>query len=168
MTDAADTRDGAAPDRADVARQTGHADGADADIRALSGALRQGIGRVRRRLIALRAQGELGDAAVSVLSRIRKLGPMSLTALSEDARVTPASMSQAVNRLAAGDYLTREPDPSDGRRVLFTLTEAGRRAEAVSTARGVAWLEAHLAAATPEDRAVLARAAELLNGIADD
>jgi len=134
---------------------------------ALSAALRSSIGRVYRRFRALRAQGELGDAAMSVLTRLRKEGPQSLTALSDDARVTPSSMSQVVNRLERGGYLMRGADPADGRRVLFHLTAEGERIERASVARSRAWFDDHLAALTPADRAVLVRAAEILQRIAD-
>ena len=76
-------------------------------------------------------------------------------------------MSQVVNRLESGGYLTRHPDPVDGRRVLFRLTEAGRRTEHASIARSRDWFDAQLAAATPEERATLARAAEILVRISE-
>jgi len=136
-------------------------------IDELSQQLRTGIGRVYRRFRALRATDELGDAAMSVLTRVRKEGPQTLTALSDDARVTPSSMSQTVNRLTAGGYLVRSADPTDGRRVLFELTESGRRTERESIARGRAWFEGELTRATDEERAVLLRAAGILERIAD-
>ncbi len=139
----------------------------DPGVADLSAQLRSAVGRVYRRFRALRAHGELGDAAVAVLTRLRKAGAQSLTELSAEARVTPSSMSQTVNRLAVGGYLERRDDPSDGRRVLFHLTEVGRRVEAEGIARSRAWFDRELASATPEERAVLARAAAILQRIAD-
>jgi DNA-binding MarR family transcriptional regulator len=133
----------------------------------LSAALRTAIGRVYRRFRALRAQGELGDAAMSVLTRLRKEGTQTLTQLSDDARVTPSSMSQVVNRLEQGGFLVRSADPADGRRVLFHLTDEGRRIEHESIARSRAWFDGHLEALSDADRAVLARAAEILHRVAD-
>jgi DNA-binding MarR family transcriptional regulator len=133
----------------------------------VSAALRTAIGRVYRRFRALRAQGELGDAAMSVLTRLRKEGTQSLTELSDDARVRPSSMSQLVNRLAQGGYLVRGPDPDDGRRVLFHLTDEGRRIEHEGVARSRAWFDGHLDAMTSEERVVLARAAAILQRVAD-
>ncbi|MGN6324647.1 MarR family winged helix-turn-helix transcriptional regulator [Pseudolysinimonas sp.] len=133
----------------------------------LSQRLRTAVGRLYRRFRALRAHDELGDAALAVLSRVRKEGPQTLTALSGEARVTPSSMSQTVNRLTAGGYLVRAADPDDGRRVLFHLTESGRRVEGESVARSRAWFRAELVAATDHERAVLAEAAEILRRIAD-
>jgi DNA-binding MarR family transcriptional regulator len=139
----------------------------DDEIAELSARLRGAVGRVYRRFRTLRAHGELGDAAMAVLTRVRKAGPQSLTELSDEARVTPSSMSQTVNRLADGGYLERRDDPTDGRRVLFHLTDAGRGIEAEGIARSRAWFDGELAAATPADREALARAAEILLRIAD-
>jgi DNA-binding MarR family transcriptional regulator len=138
----------------------------DTESPALDVELRQAVGRVYRRFRALRAPGELGDGALEVLKRLRREGPLSLGRLADEARVTPASMSQTVNRLAAGGFITRAADPDDGRRVLFHLTEDGRRIENATLARGRAWFADAVAACTSEERAVLAEAAVLLDRIA--
>lgn len=137
------------------------------DIAELSQSLRSAVGRVYRRFRALRAQGELGDAAMAVLTRLRKDGPRSLTELSDDAQVTPPSMSQVVNRLEKGGLVVREADTVDRRRVLFHLTDAGRRVEAESTARGRSWFDAQLVGMSADDRDVLERAARILHRVAD-
>lgn len=143
------------------------ADANSDELAELSAGLRAGIGRVYRRFRALRAHDELGDAAMGVLTRLRKAGPQSLTELSDEAHVTPSSMSQTVNRLAAGGYLERRGDPADGRRVLFHLTPEGERIEAEGTARGRAWFEGELLALDERQRAVLSEAAGLLLRIAE-
>jgi DNA-binding MarR family transcriptional regulator len=51
--------------------------------------------------------------------------PQTLTELSEHDRVSPASMSQTVNRLTSAGYAVRTRDPSDGRKVLFSATAEG-------------------------------------------
>lgn len=146
----------------------GAARGDDRDeIAELSAVLRDGIGRVYRRFRTLRAHDELGDAAMGVLARLRKAGPQSLTELSTEARVTPSSMSQTVNRLAAGGFLERRDDPDDGRRVLFHLTPEGRRVEAEGIARSRAWFEGELGALDARERAALAEAAGILQRIAE-
>ena len=73
----------------------------------LSAELRTAVGRVHRRFRSERLDGELGDAALSVLLQLRRFGPRGLTELSEHARVTPGSMSQTVNRLTSAGYGTR-------------------------------------------------------------
>ncbi len=133
----------------------------------LGAEVRAAIGRLYRRFRADRADGDLGDAAMGVLTRLHKQGPQTLKALSEHDRVTPASMSQIVNRLASAGWVVRESDPGDGRRVLFTATPAGSELVLVDRAKRRAWLDTRLSELGEEDRAVLSRAAVLIQHIAD-
>ena len=133
----------------------------------LGGQLRAAVGRLYRRFRSERPEGSLGDAALAVLTRLHKRGPQTLTELSEHDRVSPASMSQTVNRLTAAGYAVRTPDPGDGRKVLFVATAAGDELASATRAQRNAWLDARLRALSAEDRAVVARAAALLSRIAD-
>lgn len=147
------------------ARRVGPGDGsADGD---LGGELRSAVGRLYRRFRSERPEGGLGDAALAVLTRLHKHGPQTLTELSEHDRVSPASMSQTVNRLTAAGYAVRSPDRADRRKVLFSATAAGDELARAARARRNAWLDERLGALSAEDRAVLARAVALLRGIAD-
>src|SRR6202012_3675797 len=112
-------------------------------------------------------EGSLGDAALEVLTRLHKAGPQTLTELSELARVSPASMSQTVNRLTSAGYAVRTRDPDDRRKVLFSATAEGDELAGAARARRSAWLDQRLQALSAEDRAVIARAAALLASIAD-
>src|ERR1700728_4225798 len=90
--------------------QPAAAEGAD-----LGGQVRAAIGRLYRRFRSERPEGSLGDGALEVLTRLHKHGPQTLTELSEHDRVSPASMSQTVNRLTSAGYAVRARDPGDGR-----------------------------------------------------
>lgn len=133
----------------------------------LSAELRTAVGRVHRRFRSERLDGELGDAALSVLLQLRRFGPRGLTELSEHARVTPGSMSQTVNRLTEGGLAVRTPDPDDGRRVLFTPTPEGARLAAETNAPSVAWLDSQLDRLTAHERSVLLEASAIMQRIAD-
>jgi DNA-binding MarR family transcriptional regulator len=133
----------------------------------LGGKLRSAVARLYRRFRSERPEGSLGDAALAVLSRLQKHGPQTLTALSEHDRVSPASMSQTVNRLTSAGYAVRRPDPGDGRRVLFSATAEGDELASAAREQRNAWLDEQLRALSAEDRAVIARATALLNSIAD-
>lgn len=133
----------------------------------LGGQLRSAVGRLYRRFRSERPDGGLGDAALEVLTRLYKRGPQTLTELSDHDRVSPASMSQTVNRLTSAGYAVRSRDPADGRKVLFSTTAEGDQVARAAQARRSAWLDQQLQALSPEDRAVIARAAELLHAIAD-
>jgi DNA-binding MarR family transcriptional regulator len=141
-----------------------HANDEEAD---LGGQVRSAVGRIYRRFRSERPEGELGDSALDVLTYLHKHGPQTLTELSEQARVSPASMSQTVNRLTSSGYAVRTRDPGDGRKVLFSATGEGDELASAARAQRNAWLDEQLHALSAEDRAVLARAAALLNSIAD-
>src|SRR5271165_6015505 len=64
-----------------------------------------------------------------VLSALRRQGPpFQLTpgALLRATLVTSGTMTNRIDRLAAADLVRREPDPSDKRGVLVTLTDQGQ------------------------------------------
>ena len=137
------------------------------DTRQLGADLRTAIVQLYSRFRSVRPNGEIGDAALWALTQLEKRGPLALTELSTAARVTPGSMSQTVNRLTEGGYAVRSRDPADGRRVLFTATPQGCVVVADARSRRHGWLNGHLDALDPADRAVLARAAAILRTIAE-
>jgi DNA-binding MarR family transcriptional regulator len=141
--------------------------GAETEGTELGGEVRSAIGRIYRRFRSERPEGSLGDAALAVLSRLQKHGPQTLTELSEQDRVSPASMSQTVNRLTSAGYAVRTPDPGDRRKVLFRATAEGAELARAARAQRNAWLDQRLQALSAEDRAVIARATALLSRIAD-
>jgi DNA-binding MarR family transcriptional regulator len=133
----------------------------------LGAQVRSAVGRLYRRFRNERPVGSLGDAALDVLTRLHKHGSQTLTALSEHYRVSPASMSQIVNRLTSAGYAVRTRDPEDGRKVLFSATEEGDELAGAARAQRNAWLDDRLRALSADDRAVIARAAGLFISIAD-
>jgi DNA-binding MarR family transcriptional regulator len=133
----------------------------------LGGQVRSAVGRLYRRFRSERPEGGLGDAALAVLTRLHKHGPQTLTELSEHDRVSPASMSQTVNRLTSAGYAVRTRDPDDRRKVFFSATAEGDELARAARAQRNAWLDQRLQALSAEDRAVIARATALLSSIAD-
>jgi DNA-binding MarR family transcriptional regulator len=129
--------------------------------------LRSAIPRLYRRFRSERPEGGLGDTALAVLTHLHKFGPQTLTELSAHDRVSPASMSQTVNRLTSAGYAIRTRDPDDRRKVLFSTTPEGDQLASATRAQRNAWLDRQLQALSAEDRAIIARAAALLSSIAD-
>ena len=140
---------------------------AEAEGTDLGGQVRSAVGRLYRRFRSERPDGSLGDTALAVLTRLHKHGPQTLTELSEHDRVSPASMSQTVNRLTSAGYAVRTGDPDDRRKVLFSTTAEGDELASAARAQRNAWLDQRLQALSAEDRAVIARATALLSKIAD-
>jgi DNA-binding MarR family transcriptional regulator len=137
------------------------------DETALGGRVRSAVGRIYRRFRTERPEGTLGDTALDVLTWLDKVGPQTLTQLSDRGNVAPASMSQSVNRLTSSGYAIRTPDPSDRRKVLFSTTPEGASLARDTRTRRNSWLDVRLQALSPDDQKAIARACELLGEIAD-
>jgi DNA-binding MarR family transcriptional regulator len=92
---------------------------------------------------------------------------MSLSDLAETAKVTLGSMSQTVRRLEQLAYVTKSRGTEDRRKVLFSLTEAGRAAATASRRHRRDWLNGRLADFTAAERDDVLRVSALLLRIAD-
>jgi DNA-binding MarR family transcriptional regulator len=61
-------------------------------------------------------------------------GSLSLSQIGERLQVTPATVTNAIDRLEADDLVRRLPHPSDARSTLAEITARGRRTVAAATA----------------------------------
>ncbi len=136
------------------------------DLATEASALRMATFRLARRLRAERAIDSMSDAQFAVLGGLRVVGPLTLGELAERERVTPPSMNRTVNCLEEAGYITRTADTEDRRKVNITLTDAGDAVVDETIRRRDAWLEGALAALSPDDRSLVARAAEILREVA--
>jgi DNA-binding MarR family transcriptional regulator len=98
------------------------------------------VGRLRRRLHEAYDAEELSIAQVSVLSRLDKDGPASVTELAAAERVRQQSAGATVAALASRGLVERQSDPDDGRRTVVSLTPAGRASVDDKRAAGEEWL----------------------------
>lgn len=131
-----------------------------------STALRMATLRLARRLRAERADPSLSDGQFAALGWLHKQGPLTLTQLAERERVSAPSMNRTVNCLEESGYLVREADEADRRRSNIRLTDPGRDIVATTLKKRDAWLTTRLRELSKEDRATLARAAELMGDLA--
>lgn len=60
-------------------------------------------------------------------------GSLSLSQIGERLQVTPATVTNAIDRLEADDLVRRLPHPNDARSTLAEITSRGRRAVAAAT-----------------------------------
>lgn len=82
--------------------------------------------RLRRRLREVAGSEGLTPSQVSALTLIGKGGAATASALASAEGVRPQSMAATLAVLEQQGLIMRTPDPSDGRRQLVALTDAGR------------------------------------------
>lgn len=127
--------------------------------------LRDTVGRLVRRL---RAEPGPPVAQMSVLGRLDRHGPASVSDLAAEERMRPQSMAQTVHDLEAAGLVSRRPDPDDRRRAFVELTAAGRELLRTTRARREGWLtDALKRELSADERARLAEALALLRRVAD-
>jgi DNA-binding MarR family transcriptional regulator len=130
----------------------------------LAAELRLSVMRLRRRLANERhPDNELSLGAMAVLGCLYRHGELSVGELAAQERVQPPSMTRTVNCLEEGGYVARRPHDTDRRQVVVVLSDLGRETVLADRARRDAWLARKLADLTAEERAVLRRAAPILD-----
>jgi DNA-binding MarR family transcriptional regulator len=133
----------------------------------LSTALRIAVARLSRRLRAEKEDDELSDSQTAILAYLVREGSGTIGRLSEYERVTPPSLNRTVYRLEEAGYVERTADQADGRKVVVVPTERGVELVAETRRRRDAWLHQRLRTLSPEQRAILAQAADIIRGLAE-
>ncbi|GAA4422288.1 MarR family winged helix-turn-helix transcriptional regulator [Actinokineospora soli] len=132
----------------------------------LTSKLRLAVVRLNRRLRAQRTTASVTLTQISALSCLHKCGPLTPGELAAKEGVQPPSMTRVIAALEDMGYVTRRPHPSDGRQAIVALTETGLvYIKGEITARE-AWLDERLSELDDEERAILARAAEIIDRMA--
>jgi DNA-binding MarR family transcriptional regulator len=98
------------------------------DAARLAAELRACLGPLVRRLRQVHLDGELTLSQTSVLVRLDREGPAAPSELATGEGIRPQSMGTIVAALRERGLVARAPDPNDGRRVVVSLTDAGREA----------------------------------------
>lgn len=133
-----------------------------ADLRAL-------VGKMKRKLREQADTGDLPPSQVSVLLRLERDGAASTSALARAEGMRPQSMAVIVAALEAAGMVQGAPDPSDGRRVLLSLTDTCRTWIEQGRAARQDWLSRALHTRLSEaEMALLAEATVLLRRISDE
>jgi DNA-binding MarR family transcriptional regulator len=129
--------------------------------------LRFAVGRLNRRLRA-----ETGErrtpTELSILYVIEQRGPIALGALAAGEHLTPPSLTRILNNLEEAGLIRRDTDRSDRRSVVASLTRRGASLIDKMRAQKDGFLSSRLAALDPDERALLTKAADLLEKLAED
>lgn len=136
--------------------------------RALASELRAVVGKLRRRLLEQAHIGDLSSSQMSVLSRLERDGPATISELARAEGMRQQSMGAIVATLQGEGYIVGAPDPEDGRRTILSLTDASLARIRASRSIREDWLyrgiQSHL---SPEEQDKLAAAIGYLKRLAD-
>lgn len=97
------------------------------EIARLAGELRGLIGQLRRRLRQVDNADVLTPTQSAVLARLDREGPATQAQLAAAERVRQQSMATTLGTLDEAGLLLRRRDPDDGRRVVISLSDLGRK-----------------------------------------
>lgn len=142
------------------------ADDDDIDIADVAGALFVNIGLLRRKLRQHQVPGDLSFPETAALARLDRGGAATSAALARQEQISPQSMGATLVGLCERGFITRHPDPDDGRRVLLSITDRGRRALRLRRQARVEQLAHGLAGFTPAELRQLHAAAPLIDRLA--
>jgi len=144
------------------------ADSGSARAESLAEDLRVLISRLKRRLRDQASPGDLSWSQVSVLSRLDRDGPATVTTLARAESVRPQSMGATVAALEAAGLVSGAPDPNDGRQTILSLTPTCREWIRAGRAARQDWLFRTIRARlSPEEQDQLAGAVTLLKRLVD-
>ena len=134
----------------------------------LAAELRTSVMRLRRRLAYQRhPDNELSLNQMAVLGCLfRAGGALTVGELASAERVQPPSMTRTVNSLEQSGDVVRRPHETDGRQVVVQLSDQGRARVLADRDRRDAWLNQRLRELTPDERAILRKAAPILEELA--
>ncbi|MFD9002232.1 MarR family winged helix-turn-helix transcriptional regulator [Streptomyces sp. NPDC059582] len=120
--------------------------------------------RQHERLMAL-AGVPLDRAAVALLRQVAESDPLRPGELAHRLGVEASHVTRTVQQLQKSGYVTRVPDPDDGRAQRIQLTDAGRRAVARVREAGARGMQLALADWSPKE---LRELATLFHRMVDD
>ena len=126
------------------------------------------ISQLRHRLREQSHPGDYTWSQTSVLIRLERDGPATVSALARAEGVRQQSMGATISALEEAGLVKGSPDPADGRRTILSLTDACREMLKANRAAKEDWLfRAIQTKLSPAEQEELATALELLKRLAD-
>jgi DNA-binding MarR family transcriptional regulator len=124
------------------------------------------LGLLRRRLRLRPVADVLTFPQMAALSRLDRGGSATSADLARQEQISPQSMGATIGELEDRGFVTRAPDPTDGRRIMLSISSSGRREVNRRRDARVEQLTAGLADFTADELATLAAAAPLIERLA--
>ncbi|MDR3447710.1 MULTISPECIES: MarR family transcriptional regulator [unclassified Dyella] len=138
-----------------------------ASMEASVNELTTAMGQLLRRLRSETGSDELNLSQLGVLGRLDQQGPMTTADLARSESMKPQSMGTILAGLEQEGLVQRKPHPSDGRQILFAMTD---KAIGIRRKRGNAkreWLLAALATLNPAEQRTLMDAIPLIKRLSE-
>jgi DNA-binding MarR family transcriptional regulator len=135
----------------------------------LAAELRTVVGRLIKKMRSHSATlGHLSLTERAVIKLLAQGPPLLPSELAAQEKVTTQSMSQILSYLAELGYITRQPSPTDKRKVLIALSVTGQALIPAVREEADEWLHQALQqSCTPDELASLNRALPLLTRLVD-
>jgi DNA-binding MarR family transcriptional regulator len=136
---------------------------------ALALEMRTLIGRLKRKMRDQTGHEDFTFSQVSVLLRLEKDGPATISNLARAEAMRPQSMSAVIAPLEAAGLVSGAPDPNDGRQTLLSLTQKCRELFEERRAAKQDWLtKTILAKLSAQEQEQLAASLEILARLVED
>ena len=129
--------------------------------------LMQAMGVLLRRVRGEAGSVGLGWSLAAVLGRLDRTGAMTTAELARAEMVKPQSMGSFLAELEQEGLVRRQPHPTDGRQILFSLTEAGVEARRQRQAAKLAWLTQAIERCDADERRTLVDAIALIQRLGE-
>src|SRR3954470_97717 len=129
--------------------------------------LRVVLARTARRL-RQEAGTDLSPSQTAALATIERRGPLTPSEVAKCERIQRPTATRVIARREEAGLVVRAADPADGRSSLVSITAEGRALLEQGRANKDAFLARRLDGLGREERATLARAAEILERVLDE
>ncbi|MEO7236514.1 MAG: MarR family transcriptional regulator [Lapillicoccus sp.] len=128
--------------------------------------LRLACMRISRR-VRFESSHDVAPHQFSVLCRLEET-PRTPGELADIERVAKPSMTRTVGALVERGLVLRQPDPTDGRQVILSISDEGRRSVRAIRRKRDAWMASRVVLLTPQEQDVLVRATAILARVAGE
>lgn len=124
-------------------------------------------GQLTRRLRAVSNTRQLTWSQVSIMARLEEAGPMTTADLARAEAVKPQSMGATLAMMEAEGLVERQPHPTDGRQVLYALTDEGQEARRKVRLAKRDWLLGAVEQLSPAEQKTLVAAVEIIRRLGE-
>ena len=142
----------------------------DTNQKALEGAVTELLsvtGQLTRRLRAVSNTRELTWSQVAIMARLEEVGPMTTADLARAEAVKPQTMGVTLAAMESEGLVERQPHPTDGRQILYALTDEGMDARKKVSLAKRDWLLAAISQLSPAEQKTLVEAVDIIRHLGD-